>query len=610
MARKVWFQLVDAATRGAYADTQTASVSSDGVSDIEDLCKAVVLEVKSILPSNVIAANVRVYANRAAYDDEHAQPLDPRSSLNDLDAQATLIVEVPTQHLAPRTVASVVVPEQEPPATQIFATFRPYSEGINVRLPHLPRDALVEKLHDAVLATNFVLLSSPAGSGKTSLLTLFRDRYPAIQCVAISLNHSGPASQILSPFGIDVSKQTCLLPDDGAMIVVMLDDSQRQYHDVSFWSLLVKGALSWIPPNVRFVISATHSLESEWPDSPVDFRSFRQRIMRGDLLLGDEEVIQLFDLGNGLPSKLRSPAVEEVIIRECAGHIGALRIFIDNVVEFFEKTSPHQQEVLAFCFSETVVQAMGRLYGRRHVIPSSIELQTFLIKCLLDDTMLPPMNPDEISCFTRLMKAGIITQDATSFVKFTSPLATRYYSKYLFPKRGHHNPSSLNELIRKVIGNMSARVLRQSTVDKNDFPKEATFQHQFMEGLALWTEPACSICPELSKVFPALPHQRSQRIRGEIDFYLDGSLRWGIELLVNGDNIGEHMSRFAPKGKYAALAAKAHAVIDFRGNKTGKITDVARKPERVTVFFKLGEFSSCRCIFGLVEDAEPITLSN
>ncbi|KAG2759025.1 hypothetical protein Pcac1_g28905 [Phytophthora cactorum] len=37
MARKVWFQLVDAATRGAYADTQTASVSSDGVSDIDDL---------------------------------------------------------------------------------------------------------------------------------------------------------------------------------------------------------------------------------------------------------------------------------------------------------------------------------------------------------------------------------------------------------------------------------------------------------------------------------------------------------------------------------------------------------------------------------------------
>ncbi|OWY90966.1 Crinkler (CRN), partial [Phytophthora megakarya] len=299
-----------------------------------------------------------------------------------------------------------------------------------------------------------------------------------------------------------------------------------------------------------------------------------------------------------------------VIIRECAGHIGALRIFIDSVVKFFEKTPPQQQEVLAFCFSETVVQAMGPLYGRRHVIPSDIEFQTFLIKCLLDDSMPLPMQYDERSCFIRLMKTGIIARDAKSFVKFTSPLATRYYFKYLFPKRGHHNPSSLNELIRKVIGNMSARVLMQSTVDKNDFPNEATFKHQFMEGLALWTESTCSICPELSKVFPALPNQPSQHNRGEIDFYLDGSLRWGIELLVNGDKIGEHMSQFAPKGKYAALAAEAYAVIDFRGNKTGESTNVARIPERITVFFKLGDFSSCRCIFGLAEDAEPITLNH
>ncbi|OWY93852.1 hypothetical protein PHMEG_00036591 [Phytophthora megakarya] len=81
----------------------------------------------------------------------------------------------------------------------------------------------------------------------------------------------------------------------------MLDDSQRQYHDVSFWSLLIKGASSWIPPNVRFVITATHSLESEWPESPIDFQSFRRKITRVDLLLNDDEVRQLFDLGNGLP---------------------------------------------------------------------------------------------------------------------------------------------------------------------------------------------------------------------------------------------------------------------------------------------------------------------
>ncbi|KAG2819091.1 hypothetical protein PC111_g12037 [Phytophthora cactorum] len=107
MARKVWFQLVDAATRGAYASTTADSwrVPEDA-EDIGDLRKAIKVQCSNSL-AHVDAANLLVYPNRTAYDEEDAQPLDPRSSLSSLDAQATLIVVVPTQHLAPRTVASV-----------------------------------------------------------------------------------------------------------------------------------------------------------------------------------------------------------------------------------------------------------------------------------------------------------------------------------------------------------------------------------------------------------------------------------------------------------------------------------------------------------------------
>ena len=93
---------------------------------------------------------------------------------------------------------------------------------------------------------------------------------------------------------------------------------------------------------------------------------------------------------------------------------------------------------------------------------------------------------------------------------------------------------------------MSSNVLKNST-PLGDFPKEAVFQHLFMEGLALHTPPECSICTELSKIFPSETNVNSQQaIAGEIDFYLNGSLRWGIELLVNGDGIGEYLSRFSP----------------------------------------------------------------
>ncbi|KAG2873790.1 hypothetical protein PC115_g24283 [Phytophthora cactorum] len=110
MARKVWFQLVDAATRGAYADTTADSLRlPEDAEDIGDLRDAVFTKVSRALPASLIASNLRVYSNRAAYDEENGQPLKASASVDDLgkDDDCALIVEVPTQHLVPRTVASV-----------------------------------------------------------------------------------------------------------------------------------------------------------------------------------------------------------------------------------------------------------------------------------------------------------------------------------------------------------------------------------------------------------------------------------------------------------------------------------------------------------------------
>ncbi|KAE9036903.1 hypothetical protein PR001_g8616 [Phytophthora rubi] len=84
MARKVWFQLLDAATRDAYADTQTESVSSDGVTDIDDLRKAIREKYRHENPDlleGVVAGQLRIYANRAVYDDKNGQPLDEDSRI-------------------------------------------------------------------------------------------------------------------------------------------------------------------------------------------------------------------------------------------------------------------------------------------------------------------------------------------------------------------------------------------------------------------------------------------------------------------------------------------------------------------------------------------------
>ncbi|KAL8012180.1 putative AAA+ ATPase domain, P-loop containing nucleoside triphosphate hydrolase [Plasmopara halstedii] len=505
----------------------------------------------------------------------------------------------------------VVVPYRTEDAnlSQIFPTFRPYCEGINVQYPHLSRDVLVEKLYEAIIRTNFVLLSSPSGSGKTSLLTLFARKHPEISCAPIAFDGSTEdATTLLSTYGVNVYKKACDIPS-GKLCVLLLDDCQRRYNDLVFWTRLIKGSASWLPDHVRFIISATHLLETDAPSSPVAFSSIQYKLTRDDFLVNDEEAYQCFNLENGLPPGLRFPTLVEVMIRECNGHIGSIRISIDAIYERFRRAGARtEEELLAFYLSGTFVEQMARCFGGEHTTPASPNQQKFLSTCLLCDRqpLVQQLSRDEHECFTRLTKAGIVTE-VGGYVWFTSPLAERYYYKWLFPGRGYENPTSLHELIRKAIESMSASALKQSVVRNDDFPKEAVFQHQFMATLARHTTSTCYICPELSRVFPTSPGQPSTRIDGEIDFYLNGSLRWGIELLVNGDKIGEHMSRFAAGGKYAALAAKEYVIIDFRGNKCGISTKVARKAERITAFFKLGDFSKCRCIFGF-EDEELISL--
>jgi hypothetical protein len=595
MARKVWFQLVDAATRGAYADTQAASVSSDGVSDIDDLRGAIRGKYHREEPDilkGVIADQLRVYADRKAYDAKK-NALDEDSPIGTLgrSKKKALVVEVPTER------------ESDVSAVELF------QNGLNPEVPHLARVQLLESIYASMMSgrNRFLLFISPAASGKTSLLSLFARRYRKLKCVAISfLRVDVSAADMLLSCGIDVfSGKTSLSSAEDH--VVMVDDAQAKYDDKGFWSTLIKVAPWKLPSNIRFIICATHALEGG-VESPVEFQSL-VTFGRRDFLLSDAEAEEFLRLPRtGLPERMQKRNVIQLLIRECSGLVGALRNSVDAVAPFFAKDpAPAEPELVAYCLSQECMQLMARCFGSQHMTPTSLELRQFLIECLIAAPNIVSLKSDEDNrCLVTLKKAGIIVEDADRLVRFSSPLAEKYYSKWLFPNRALVNPTLLRDLIESVVGNMSASVLQQSVVDATNFPKEATFQHQFMEGLALNTHPGCSICPELSRVFS--DGDQALRIEGEIDFYLDGDLRWGLELLVNGDKIGEHMARFAPGGKYAALAVNDYAVIDLRGNETGKVTNVSRMEKRFTVFFQLSDFSRCRCIFGMDEDIYDITL--
>jgi hypothetical protein len=124
-----------------------------------------------------------------------------------------------------------------------------------------------------------------------------------------------------------------------------------------------------------------------------------------------------------------------------------------------------------------------------------------------------------------------------------------------------------------------------------------------MSALISCTPPNVAIHPELSQPFGS-----NEKIPGETDFYIDGDLCWGIELLIKGDRISEHMGRFGLDSTYAKLNAEDYAVIYCRDLIDGKPSNVQRHAKRYAAFFDPKDFSTC-ILYSGTENVKQLNLS-
>jgi hypothetical protein len=479
-------------------------------------------------------------------------------------------------------------------------------DSIDLRSTHLPRRHLVDKMTDILSKSRFLLLSSSAASGKTSLLKLFQQR-TSDRCIGISCHVvSYTPIEMFKEIGIDLEKQTITNELCENRCVIMLDDAQKWYGEKNegFWSLLFKSGPLWIPTNVKFIISATYSI-SLGPHSPVVFKN-HPRLTRKDMLLTTDEYNALMDSPLGLGPELFSQTMKDVIWKECGGLIGAVRLSIEKLKDTFKKSNYYtESNVLNYLFSRPVTQTMERCFGTGHLSPMDPKLQDFLKKCFIEDySGVPPkLDKEDEECLSRLKKSGVLVdeKEGSDMFSFSSPMAKRFYLNWLYPDRSTENPQSIKELVQKALSTFSSSVLRNSTIDK--FPKETVFQHLLMNGLVKCTSITTSICPELSQVFPTDESAVQETIQGEIDFFLNGELRWGIELLVHGREIKEHISRFSESGKYYQLKPNDYVLIDFRPISQNNM--VQRHEHRYTIFFE-SDFSKCVCVFGKEEPFDLI----
>jgi hypothetical protein len=187
------------------------------------------------------------------------------------------------------------------------------------------------------------------------------------------------------------------------------------------------------------------------------------------------------------------------------------------------------------------------------------------------------------------IKCGLLSGEQTGKTKFTNALSRRYFIHRMYPQTAVSNPVNGVELVIKSIRNISATTLGNSVV--SGFPKEAVFQHLMMTGMIANLTARTFVYPENSIVIDTV-----NKIQGELDFFINGDLRWGIEFLIQGRKLKEHRERFIGSGKYVNLGCREYVVVDFRGNVAGAPKNIVEKDNVITVYFKLDDYGSATCL--------------
>ena len=506
-----------------------------------------------------------------------------------------------------------------------------YLNDLDPDLDPLPRKDLVDKLVEGLSANKQFLIYAPPASGKTSLVSLLEMRLdnresehmlagmPVIR-IDCDCYKSQDAVTVLKRTGIDIQQMTCELQRG----ILVLDDCHHWFDNREVFNALYRKANHWIPQGVIVLFIATALFSNPSP-SPAFFKNIPS-LRAKDFILSDKEVTFLAEQR----ALEYGETFADVLAIECAGRIGLYTLTIAFLQLDLKRglTKPYGEDrekaILQYFFSKPFVHHMSRCFmldiSREKQLkePTMKQLKSMFV------SRTPIMVSEEYNeGLYRLVEAGILTANLeTHEYEFSCPYAQRYLVNYVFEgTRSEKRPREIKGFIKSVIEGMSSSQLAGTTVQSmNDFPKEAAFQQLFMASLVAHTPPSTSICPELGRRFRTPSEKQSNKIEGEIDFYINGDLRWGIEILIKGNRLKDHLARCSPKGKYGPLGMNDYVVLDFRsGNEqtlrqvkiyqTAEMEpDVLKKREkRITVVFPRKtddtvNYEQCTVLIGAGED--------
>lgn len=197
---------------------------------------------------------------------------------------------------------------------------------------HLERLDLVEWLEFYIRDYRMFVLSAPHGAGKTFLFQMLKAKHKDMRFIRISLKVRHSINDLLLDVGIDVENKRVeprLLKNT---TVVFIDDAEEvDSYYCTGWAELVCCGVTWIPSNIRVIISSTDS-------DPRPHHRWLPDIRWDKFQLTAAESRQYLEFANiGLPEKLRKhPQLIVAVIEKCGGLIGALKQSVEYLSSEFK----------------------------------------------------------------------------------------------------------------------------------------------------------------------------------------------------------------------------------------------------------------------------------
>ena len=475
------------------------------------------------------------------------------------------------------------------------------TDGIALDRQHLGREKVVQEIFETALEKQFVVLGSPAATGKTSLLQLLE------QALKVRAKEKQQECRVIRFHTVDIGADALIrqlekkgISNDVEVLRqhkntwLLIDDAQNVYASkyAPFWHIVVKGIISAgvLGQNLFVVIATTYNLAT--PESPVNLSLLPQVTVDVE----ESEVKELFrmhtehwNLNNWFEYRNSLLQISRINSRkEDAYHIGIVMRGIQRLERMRKECDDFSEDkALRDLRGASFAEFMERCFKTRDDVVTP-KLKKVLLDVVIADATQESLSIADDKDLAPFVRAGILTREG----QFACIAAQWYYNRFCFPNRPSSSPESLEELISSAVASISAKRLRDTLED--GFPKEATFQLLFNEALSEHLPIQNIVIPELNTFAVDSQDSSADPQTGELDFYINGSKKWCIELLRQGHKIGEHVARFHEKtGKYRKVDMNDWIVVDCRGPKQG--SGVTGHPQnRCTLYFSK-DFKTCHC---------------